>query len=77
MAAGITYSFLVNVPSTESRLMRIEPGIPERSYVLHKLRGTHLAVGGEGERMPIGFESLPEHEIRLIADWIKDCSPNN
>ncbi len=77
MAAGLTYLSLVGAQSTGSKLLRIEPGDPERSYLIHKLRGTHLAVGGEGERMPIGFEPLPEGEIRLFADWIKDCSPNN
>ncbi len=77
MAAGLTYLSLVGAPSTESKFLRIEPGDPERSYLIHKLRGTHLAVGGEGERMPIGFEPLAEREIAVFADWIKDCSPNN
>ncbi len=54
-----------------------EPGNPEKSYLLHKLRGTHLEAGGKGERMPWGIEPLREDQIALIATWIKDCTPRN
>ncbi len=77
MAPGIAYKFLVNVPSTESKMMRVDPGNPENSYLLYKLRGTHMENGGQGVQMPIGFDPLPEKQIQMIEDWIKDCSPDN
>ena len=77
ISPGISYNFLVGVPSVESSLMRIEPGDPERSYIVHKLKGTHLEIGGEGVQMPIGFDLWPAQEVQLLIDWIKDCSPDN
>lgn len=77
MAPGLAYKFLVNIPSTESQMMRVDPGNPENSYILYKLRGTHMENGGQGVQMPIGFDPLPEKQIQMIADWIKDCSPDN
>lgn len=72
---GASYSNLVNAASSESPLLRVEPGAPERSYLLHKLEGTHLRVGGKGERMPLGGGPLPANEIALIRQWIAQGAP--
>ena len=74
----LAYHFLVNVRSLEATSLRIvDPGNPEGSYLLHKLRGTHMEVGGMGERMPFDLPPLTEAQIGMIATWIKDCSPRN
>ncbi len=49
----------------------VTPSAPEESYLVHKLRGTHLDVGGEDDAMPPGNrEPLSEEEIQLVEEWI-------
>jgi hypothetical protein len=61
LATGSSRANIVSVPSTEvPGLDRIEPGLANSSYLIHKLRGTQLAVGGSGERMPQGGPPDPE-----------------
>jgi anaerobic magnesium-protoporphyrin IX monomethyl ester cyclase len=53
LEAGRSYDDLVNEPSAQvPRLKRVDPGRPDSSYVVHKLQGTQLEVGGSGDRMP-------------------------
>lgn len=67
---GQSLGELVGVASMEApALARVEPGIPEESYLWHKIRGTHLDVGGSGESMP-PTGPLEETTIQLIEDWI-------
>ena len=78
LAKGLAYRNLVNLWAVEVNTMRlVEPGDPETSYLMHKLRGTHIDVGGVGERMPFDLPALTDDQIATIAAWIKDCSPNN
>ena len=78
LVAGHSYEHLIAVPSVEADTMRlVEPGNPEASYLIHKLRGTHKEVGGGGARMPFDLDPLTEEQIAIIATWIGDCSPNN
>jgi hypothetical protein len=65
---------LLGVPSTEAKLARVEPGDPARSYLFHKIMGTHQGAGGSGERMPVGGE-LTQAEISVIEGWITACPP--
>lgn len=67
----------VNVPSKESPLLRIRPGDPAKSYLMHKLDGTHLDAGGEGERMPFGLAPLDDADRQKFRDWIKNGAKNN
>ncbi|HHO50480.1 MAG TPA: hypothetical protein ENK18_06285 [Deltaproteobacteria bacterium] len=60
---------LVGVSSRAS-MPYVTAGAPEESYLLHKLAGTHLEVGGFGARMPIG-PPLTESEISLVRSWIQ------
>jgi hypothetical protein len=46
---------------------RVEPEAQDSSYVMHKLRGTQLEVGGQGERMPKG--QPPDAELIHTMDW--------
>lgn len=73
---GRSYEYLVNVASSESDLPRIAPGDPARSYLLHKVRGTHLTVGGAGTGMPPGGP-LPERDLDVLVAWVLQCAPEN
>jgi len=53
-------------------MKRIEAAKPDSSYLLYKLQGTQLAVGGNGAQMPQGFPRLPNYTIRMIGRWIAE-----
>lgn len=74
---GISYGQLVGVPSAQSPLNRVEPGEPSNSYLVHKLEGTHLDVGGEGDLMPLGGMPLTADQLRLIRQWIEEGAQDN
>ncbi|MBD3366870.1 MAG: hypothetical protein GF405_01695 [Candidatus Eisenbacteria bacterium] len=60
---------MVGVPSTQiDTLLLVEPGRPERSYLVWKLRGFDDITGS---RMPMGPKPLPEGQIQLVDDWIE------
>jgi mono/diheme cytochrome c family protein len=73
---GAAYERLVNVPSSESELPRIAPGDAARSYLLHKVRGTHQTVGGVGTPMPPGGP-LPERDLAVLVAWVLECALEN
>jgi mono/diheme cytochrome c family protein len=73
---AVAYKDLVNAPSTEAPLKLVVPGAPGESYLLNKLRGTQLQVGGSGSRMPYGATPLPDSQINLIEQWITAGAPN-
>ena len=70
--AGDFRKTTVNVPSTQlPEMKRIEEGDKERSYLFHKLRGTHMDVRGTGARMPKnGPPYLSDDEIARIGAFI-------
>lgn len=75
---GEAYAFLVgvmpdNLPARMAGKLRVDPGNPENSFLLDKLRGTLAST--EGERMPRGLAPLPEREIALVEAWIAAGAP--
>lgn len=74
---GKAYASLVGVPALYGSLARVEPGAPERSYLMRKLEGTHLDVGGRGTRMPMGFPPLEPQVLDSLKAWISAGAPNN
>lgn len=74
--AGRSYSLLVGHPATEqSALNRVQPGSPETSYIILKLRGDPSI---SGQRMPQdGPPFLTAAQIDGIAGWIRAGAPNN
>ncbi|MSO89050.1 MAG: hypothetical protein EXQ89_03660 [Rhodospirillaceae bacterium] len=74
---GHAWSNLVDHVSMESDLLRVAPGASEKSYLWHKVRGTHLTVGGTGDRMPFDRAPVPDDMIAQLTAWIGDCAPNN
>jgi len=73
---GLAYAKLVDVPSSQSELPRIAPGDPAGSYLLHKISGTHLSVGGSGTRMPPSGP-LPDRDLETLVTWVMQCAPDN
>lgn len=66
---GVSYAALVNTPSSEvPALLRVQPGNPDNSYLVHKIEG-RAAVG---QRMPLGAPPLSQDSINLIRQWIAD-----
>jgi hypothetical protein len=68
-SAQASFDNLVNMPSLEvPGLIRVLPGDPDNSYLIHKLEGT-AAVG---DRMPLGSPPLDPAIIANIRQWIAD-----
>lgn len=65
--ASNSYQALVGVPSVEvGSVLRVAPGSPDDSYLIHKLEG-HAAVGA---RMPLGGPYLDADTMGVIRAWI-------
>lgn len=73
---GASYAYLVDVSSDQSPLLRVMAGEPEQSYLLHKLRGTQLEVGGSGAQMPQGG-AVSSDFLDLISQWIAEGAQDN
>lgn len=67
------YANLVGQPSVQVPSMAlVQPGEPDQSYLWHKLNGTHLDVGGEGDPMPAIGTPLDDDTLARIEAWIVD-----
>src|SRR5580700_8988666 len=72
--AAHSYNLLVGVPSAEEpNLLRVKPGDPDDSYMVHKIEGL---PGIEGGQMPLGETPLPQATIDAIRQWITNGAPN-
>lgn len=69
LTPGVSYAALVNASSVERPgLLRVNPGNPDQSYLIHKLEGRSDIVGA---RMPRGTGPfLSEGQILVIKRWI-------
>jgi hypothetical protein len=75
LEAGRSHGEPVGRSATESGLDRVEPGDPERSYLILKLRGDPSITG---QRMPLdGPPYLTPGQIDGIAAWIRAGAPND
>jgi hypothetical protein len=74
LSAGVAYGNIVGVASTErGDLHRIEPGDPDRSYLVKKIRGDADIVGSP---MPL-IGSLTSAQRQLVIDWVRRGAPND
>jgi hypothetical protein len=71
------YAALVDVMSSQSDMLLVAPGDVQASYFYHKLQGSHLDVGGEGESMPYQRALLAEEDLNTVAQWIAQGANNN
>ena len=74
---GHAFNDIVNVMSNVAALRRVRPGLPDSSYLVHKIQGTQASVGGSGEQMPLGNCCLSQAQIDVIRAWILKGAPNN
>lgn len=70
LVEGVSYGELVNVASrNKPGAIRVIPGDPQNSYLIHKIEGR---PGIAGERMPrTGGPFLTEGQISIIKRWIE------
>lgn len=72
---GNTYASVVGVASIEqSSLMRIQPGDPDNSYLVHKVEGGPAITGVQ---MPAAGGLLTQTQIGWILAWVTAGAPNN
>lgn len=75
LADGEAYAALVGVPSSQIFLrLRVDPGKPDDSYLVQKIRGSSAINGG---RMPLGGPFLSPSEIAGIVEWIENGAAEN
>jgi hypothetical protein len=68
LTEDLFYASTVGETSTEKPAMkRIDPGHPERSYLIHKIRGDDDIIGVQ---MPFTGEKLTEEEVDAIVEWV-------
>jgi len=69
------YDQLINVPARgKPGAIRVIPGDPENSYIIHKIEGRTDIVGG---RMPFNGPFLTDGQILIIRRWIAIGAPRN
>jgi hypothetical protein len=75
LTAAVSYNNLVNVRSVfKAGAVRVIPGDPENSYLVHKLEGRSTIAG---VRMPLNGPYLEAGQILVIRRWIEIGAPNN
>jgi hypothetical protein len=74
LRADVAYDQLVGVRSRQRSMLRVAPGDPENSYLLHKLEGRS---GIFGDRMPETPPYLTDGQIAIIRRWIEIGAPRN
>ncbi len=76
LVSGVSYANLIRVASTgKPGAVRVIPGDPDNSYIIHKLEGSSDIVG---VRMPRGNGPyLTDGQILVIKRWIANGAPNN
>ncbi|MCB9530285.1 MAG: hypothetical protein H6700_00750 [Myxococcales bacterium] len=66
----------LGAPSVQAPELRwVVPFDPTRSYLLAKVEGRHLEVGGAGARMPLDGSALPDEDVELLRRWIAAGAP--
>lgn len=79
LSPGASYDSLVNIVPVNlvakgDGLLRVEPFNPTNSFLIAKLTGPG---SGEGSRMPLGMDPLPQSDIDFITSWILAGAPRD
>jgi len=65
------YDALVGQPAIQVPSMPlIDPGNPDHSYVVLKIRGTASGAGGVATRMPLNAQPLSDEDQATVESWI-------
>ena len=76
--SGVSWGNLYDVVAGGLPTMaRVEPGDSANSYLIHKLEGTQLTVGGDGDQMPLYGPYLDAATLDIVRTWIDEGAPNN
>lgn len=68
---------MINKNSTSS-FQFVVPNMPDRSYLLYKLRNLQQSVpGGNGSLMPLVGTQLTDAEFCTVYAWVKNGAPVN
>lgn len=71
----VAYDQIVNVSSVQRPgVLRVQPGDPDASYLVHKIEGT---AGISGRRMPFNPPYLTNGQITILRRWIEIDAPRN
>jgi uncharacterized membrane protein len=70
LSPAVAHDNLVDRDATGAHAKLVVPGRPEKSYLLAKVLGTHLAAGGKGSIMPLNGK-LHDEDIEVIRQWIQ------
>jgi hypothetical protein len=63
------YASVVGETSMEKPAMkRVDPGNPESSYLIHKIRGDEDIIGAQ---MPFSGDKLSEEDVEAIVAWVE------
>lgn len=74
LSENFSYDAIVNIQSNQqTNLDLVEPGQPEESYLIHKIRGDAGITGGQMPRNGPPF--LDESQIQTIVDWVSAGAP--
>lgn len=72
---AVAYNNLVNRSSVQRPgSLRVAPGNPDDSYLIHKVEGRAGIVGG---RMPFNGPFLSDGQILVLKRWIELGAPND
>ena len=72
------YDAIVGQPSLQvPSLPLVDPGNPDHSYVVLKIRGTAATVGGVATRMPLNAQPLSDADVAAIESWILAGASND
>ncbi len=64
---------MVGMPCAQiDTLKLVEPGRPDRSYLIMKVAGDPRI---KGKRMPKGEDPLPAEQIKVLTDWVVALAP--
>ncbi len=72
------YDALVGQPALQVPSMPlIDPGDPDHSYVVLKVRGTASGAGGVATRMPLNAQPLSDGDQSVLESWILAGAPHD
>ena len=77
LSHDVAYDHCVNVRSATSGAIRIIPGDPDNSYLVHKLEGKTRWPDIKGRQMPLNASPLTDGQILIIRRWIALGAPRN
>ena len=77
MIDSTAINVLANETAASTMLFRIQPFDSAASYLVHKIDGTQLSVGGSGAQMPFGAPPLSQEDRDIVRMWIDQGALNN